>query len=948
MSIDTSILNEAHQHMLLVESGIAEDIILARGYRTETVKANLLRLGFSNRQARVPALLQPIWNVYGEIGLYQIRSDDPRIDKRGKPVKYETPAGSRMTLDVHPINKDTIRDPSIPAWCTEGIKKADSLASNGCCTVGLLGVTAFRGTNEYGGKTALSDWESIALNERPVYIVFDSDVMQKREVYQALTRLKDFLESRGARVLLVYLPSEHGEKVGVDDFLANGKTIDDLQQLATSELRPLPQSDQDSSRDYIIKPEGMFWQKPTKDGPAIVVPLSNFSARIIADIAEDDGVETRRCLQLEACLNHKPQEFTMPASEFSGMNWPMKYLGANAFLSPGPMIKEHARAAIQKHSADIETRRVFTHTGWRDIEGISMFLHGGGAIGPDGPQNGIVVSLPGTLSQYILPDPPSGADRIRAVQSSLQMLNVAPAHLTIPSLAGVTRAVLGDVDFSIYLCGPTGVGKTELVALGQQFFGSGLNARHLPGSWSSTGNSLEAMAFSAKDVVFVVDDFAPTGSSYDVQRAHRDADRTLRAQGNQSGRGRLTADTKHRPTRFPRGLVMATGEDIPKGQSLRARILVLEVGPNDLDWPRLSQCQEEAAAGRYAQAMAGFIQWLASEYGAVRGRLKGEVAAIRERATQAGAHRRTPDIVANLMLGFRYYLAFAHEIGAINTQDQEALEQECWEALGAAAQAQGQHQAASEPTGRFVTLLNAALGSGKAHIASLEGSEPEGGDHEQEWNSPSAFGWRVNTVGKDDFPREVWTPQGDRIGWTAGEFLYLDPEAAFATAQKIGQATGDGLTVTPQTLKKRLKEKGFLITEPSRHPHLTVRKMIEGRRRDVLCLPLSSLTSKKVDQLDQSASTPVNGPLLPRECSTLRGEVDHRVDHTTSSLNKELALNGPLGPHSSLYNDPMIETREGARIFGPLHLEKVDQPVDQIPQGADQSDAQEEVVNLDT
>ena len=57
MSIDTSILTEAHQRMLLVESAISEGIILARGYRTETVKANLLRLGFSNRQARVPALL---------------------------------------------------------------------------------------------------------------------------------------------------------------------------------------------------------------------------------------------------------------------------------------------------------------------------------------------------------------------------------------------------------------------------------------------------------------------------------------------------------------------------------------------------------------------------------------------------------------------------------------------------------------------------------------------------------------------------------------------------------------------------------------------------------------------------------------------------------------------------------------------------------------------------
>jgi hypothetical protein len=54
----------------------------------------------------------------------------------------------------------------------------------------------WRGTNEHGGKTALPEWEYVALNDRDVYIVFDSDVMLKPQVYDALARLKPFLESR--------------------------------------------------------------------------------------------------------------------------------------------------------------------------------------------------------------------------------------------------------------------------------------------------------------------------------------------------------------------------------------------------------------------------------------------------------------------------------------------------------------------------------------------------------------------------------------------------------------------------------------------------------------------------------------------------------------------------------------------------------------------------------
>jgi hypothetical protein len=38
-----------------------------------------------------------------------------------------------------------------------------------------------------------------------------------------------------------------------------------------------------------------------------------------------------------------------------------------------------------------------------------------------------------------------------------------------------------------------------------------MNRLHLPGAWASTGNSLEALAFHAKDALIVIDDFAPQG-----------------------------------------------------------------------------------------------------------------------------------------------------------------------------------------------------------------------------------------------------------------------------------------------------------------------------------------------------------------------------------------------------------------------------------------------------
>ncbi|NLG49647.1 MAG: hypothetical protein GX552_06005 [Chloroflexi bacterium] len=54
-------LSEAHLHMLREESAIADDVILAHGYRTVTSPKDLLDLGFAPAQRREPGL---VWTVH--------------------------------------------------------------------------------------------------------------------------------------------------------------------------------------------------------------------------------------------------------------------------------------------------------------------------------------------------------------------------------------------------------------------------------------------------------------------------------------------------------------------------------------------------------------------------------------------------------------------------------------------------------------------------------------------------------------------------------------------------------------------------------------------------------------------------------------------------------------------------------------------------------------------
>src|SRR5262249_55558808 len=154
-------------------------------------------------------------------------------------------------------------------------------------------------------------------------------------------------------------------------------------------------------------------------------------------------------------------------------------------------------------------------------------------------------------------------------------------------------------------------------ALAQQHAGPGLDAKHLPANWSSTANALESLAFSARHALLVVDDFCPAGNAADVQRYHREADRLFRGQGNRSGRQRLRPDGTPKAARPPRGVILSTGEDVPRGHSLRARMFVVEVGRSDVNPGRLTECQREAAAGTYASAASAYIRWLAERFDSV-------------------------------------------------------------------------------------------------------------------------------------------------------------------------------------------------------------------------------------------------------------------------------------------------------------------------------------------
>jgi len=285
-----------------------------------------------------------------------------------------------------------------------------------------------------------------------------------------------------------------------------------------------------------------------------------------------------------------------------------------------------------------------------------------------------------------------------------------------------------------------------------------------------------------------------------------------------------------RPEYFPRSFTISSGEDLPRGASIRARMICIELEPNEIRLDVLTAIQTKAAAGVLASCMAGYLQWLAPQLDEMKKNIPARIIALRDEfSALSKSHGRTPTTAASLFIGFESFFAYALESGAMEPAEAERLKAECRAAFVSLGEEQGRLLETEDLVNRFFELLQSAISSGRAFLAGIDGGEP---------NAPERWGWRRETRGQS----EEWRPQGEKIGWIDPETatVFLDPDGAFAVIQRLAADQGGRMTTTARTLWKRLDEAGRLgIKEKGRH---FGKVTVEGRQRrvlNILYVPLS-------------------------------------------------------------------------------------------------------------
>jgi len=130
-------------------------------------------------------------------------------------------SANRLYLPAGFIRPEDITDTNVPLIIAEGEKKALKACQEGYKAVGIPGAWGWRtSTNDKTGETKLLDeLSAIKWRGRDVYLCLDSDAVANPQVRRAEEKLAGELLRRDARVLIVRLPANRGEKVGLDDYL---------------------------------------------------------------------------------------------------------------------------------------------------------------------------------------------------------------------------------------------------------------------------------------------------------------------------------------------------------------------------------------------------------------------------------------------------------------------------------------------------------------------------------------------------------------------------------------------------------------------------------------------------------------------------------------------------------------------------------------------------------
>jgi hypothetical protein len=363
------------------------------------------------------------------------------------------------------------------------------------------------------------------------------------------------------------------------------------------------------------------------------LPIADFHARIIEEQAGEDG---RKVFVLNgATAAGRPFQLTMEADDFADDKRLKAALttgaGAQAPIYVG--MAKHLAAAIQRLSGEIPSIKRYTRTGWAD----GCILIPGRAI------DGVTVAL-GRKLPYSFNSDAQAALGLQALEALL--ISHTPerggpilSFLLTPPLA--LLANWRNERYGGFIAGRTGSLKSSWTQCAMCLYGRDYIRDDLLVKWGqgATNNALMAMAISAYDLPFLIDNYKP--NTGDGPKAFINLIHNIVEGGEKD---RLNRASELRDSRPVYAWPLVTGEDVPDHDpSSLARVLVFAFARSEESPAHLSTAQSLSA--HLSAIGEAWIRWIESDEGrTIAAQAAARFSAVRQEWTTFLLAER-PDIV---------------------------------------------------------------------------------------------------------------------------------------------------------------------------------------------------------------------------------------------------------------------------------------------------------------
>lgn len=481
------------------------------------------------------------------------------------------------------------------------------------------------------------------------------------------------------------------------------------------------------------------------------------------------------------------------------MGWLNRFdaMGSPIIVEPGRMVKDYLRHAIESRSTDIPCTQIYTHTGFREINGTWQYLSSAGAHG--NPNVEVRIDDP----RYCLPRG-MDVDERTAIKASLDMLEVAHARVSAPLflityLSPLTTILPKMPGFCAYLYGESGKRKTSVALIGLLHFGADFTDQNLP-SFADTKASFERVAFQRKDALTILDDYPPSRNKHSEYELERMAQDVIRNYGNRTARGRLSRELEARQRYYPRGMAILTGEQLPSLGSTLARATIVKVGKDDVDLARLSALQGNKKLLSYA--MLSYVAWVAEHVPDIRTSFSETFDGKRREYAGLFHHGRLAEQLA-------YYVFVARTVGRwvvekkVMTAGEWQFKEHCLEILMEQVLGGTDHRVTGEdPIKLFFDTVQSLINQGTCKLLSKNGSEFKG--------------------------------DGDLIGYYDSEYAYLQWPLVWGAFQESIKRQQEHFSMKKNTFVDMLQEKKYLV-----HANHAIK--VGGEVKKVYIIPVQHL-----------------------------------------------------------------------------------------------------------